>query len=184
MATLTKKNGFTPQTLRALLAFLLIVMAAGSGGLFYLALQQTRSYGIEVNHRLSDAEASLQQLSSLQALKSKLSESESLVLKADQLFATQENYQGQALTDVRNYANTAGLAVANTKLEEGEDGTRQIAVSFAESSVTYSKLINFLNNIEGNVPKMQVTSLPLSRVAGGNSDSVKVGEIKIMIYVR
>lgn len=166
------------------MSFLLVAIAAGSAALFIFALDGVRDYSKEVNHRREDAEASLQQISGLQALKGKLSESESLVGKANLLFATQDNFQGQALTDIRNYANAADLTVANTKFESGDDGAQTVVVSFEESSVSYSKLIHFLENIEGNVPKMQVSSLPLTHIKGGGANSVEVKDIKIRIYVR
>ena len=179
-----ERKGFTPQKMRALLSVMLVLVTLGSGALFYYALGETRKYGTEVNHRLLDADASYEQLSSLQALKTQLTESETLVGKANQLFATPDNYQAEALAAVRNYATVAGLSITNTRFADAEDGSKTIVISFNEGSVTYDKLIYFLRNVEENVPKLQVTSLPVSHITGGDSNSIKVGDITIKIYVR
>lgn len=179
-----RPHALPAQNLRTFLTLLLVIVTLGSAGVFYLALEETRSYALEVDHRIQDADASYQQLSGLQALKSQLSESESLVTKANQLFATPENYQGIALTAVQKYADTASLVLANRKFEDAPDGSKIIDVSFVEDSVTYSRLIHFLQNVETTIPKMQVTSLPLTYIAGGGSNSIKVGDIKIKVYVR
>lgn len=179
-----KTRGFTPQKMRALLIFTLIFVALGSGGVFYLGLEETKKYGTEVNHRLLDADASYEQLSGLQALKNQLAESENLVAKANRLFATPDNYQNEALSAVRNYADVAGLTITNTRFADAADGSKTIVLSFNESSVTYSSIIYFLQNIEENVPKLQVMSLPVSSIEGGGSNSIKIGDVVIKIYVR
>lgn len=178
------RKGFTPQKMRTLLAVVLVFVVAGSAGLFYLGLQETKRYGIEVNHRLLDADASYEQLSSLQALKNQLTESETLVTKANLLFATPDNYQAEALDAVRNYATVAGLSITNTRFADAADGSKTVVLSFNESSVTYDKLIYFLQNVEENVPKLQVTSLPVESIEGGGSNSIKIGDVVIKIFVR
>ncbi|MES2630572.1 MAG: GspMb/PilO family protein [Patescibacteria group bacterium] len=175
---------FKPQTLRGILIFLLAVVVIGGAGLFYLGLGEVRKFAVEVNHSIADAEASGGQFDSLQALKQQLSQSEALIAKANQMFATPDTYQTQAITDISTYATAAGLTVTKTSFDEQVDGASRTMTVSLRSPVSYSKLIQFLDGIESNIPKMQVSNIAVSHVAGGGADLVAVDDIKIMIATR
>lgn len=177
------KKTFKPQNLRSLLVTMLVLIVIAGAGLFYLGLNFVREYAVEVNHRLLDAQASGQQIENLQSLKAQLSESNSLVEKANALFSTPANYQTQALTDIKNYADAAGVSIASTTFADAASGAYAVTITLKQP-VAYSKLVHFLDAVESNLPKMQVTSIVLGHVDGGGADSVKVGEIKIDISVR
>lgn len=173
---------FKPQGLRTLLSVLLVVVALGGGALFYLGNTFVGDYAVEVNHRLADAEASGKQIEELQMLKSQLAQSNSLVSKADKIFATPENYQSTAITDLENYAEAAGVVITKTVLDNARTGRYSITVRL-QQPVSFSRLIGFLNNIESNVPKMQVSSIKLGPGTNG-SNSISTGDIKIDVSVR
>lgn len=178
------KKQFRPADLRTLLTVILIAVTLGGGALFYWGLGIVREYAISVNERSIDAAASAKQIEELQLLKSKLSQSDSLITKANQLFTTPDAYQAQALKDVQKYATAAGLTIANTSFSDpSSGGTYGITVSF-KKPVAYSALIGFLNNVESNVPKLQVSAISLGHQDGGGQDSVSVNDIKIDIAVR
>ncbi|MDB5162628.1 MAG: hypothetical protein JWN28_235 [Candidatus Saccharibacteria bacterium] len=178
------KQPFKPQALRAVLVVVLILIISGGAGLFYLGLIKIQTYAVEVNHTIADAEASGTQIQRLQALKGQLSQSEALISKANQMFANQENYQAQAITDIRNYANAAGLTITKTNFDVQEVGANPSMTVSLKSPVSYGKLIQFLDGIEGNIPKMQVTGIGINHVNGGNADTVIVDDIKITIATR
>ena len=92
-------------------------------------------------------------------------------------------YQSQALTDIRNYSDQVGISIAATDFENAEDGSNIVIVKL-ENPTSYEKLIQFLTLIEGNLPKMQVTSIETKYVPGGDADAVEVGDIKINVWVR
>ncbi len=178
------KKQFGPSNLRTILAVLLVVIIGAGGALFYFGLGMVREYAEEVNQSAVDAEASGKQINQLQTLRNQLSQSNSLVDKANQLFATPANYQTQALRDVKNYANAAGITIASTNFSDpAQTGTYSMTVTF-KNPVTYSKLIAFLNNLEGNLPKLQVSSIALGHADSSNPDYVQTGEIKIDVSVR
>jgi len=177
-------QAFKPQSLRAVLVVVLIIVIAGGLGLFYLGLNEVRTFAIEVNHSVADAEASNGQVQALQRLKGQLAQSETLIGKANQMFATPANYQNQAITDTRNYAAASGLSIAKIDFEPLVPGVNPTMTVSLKAPVSYNKLIHFLDNIEGNIPKMQVSSIGISHVNGGRSDSVTVDDIKIMIATR
>lgn len=174
------KKQFRPANLRTLLGVLLGAIVLGGAALFYWGLSGVREYAGQVNQRIVDADASSKQIRGLQTLKSQLAQSTSLIDKANQLFSTPESYQSQALTDVKRYADTAGLAIVSTNFSESSS---TITVTF-KNPVTFNRLITFLNNVESNLPKLQVSSLSLGPVDGGNANNVKTSDIKIDISVR
>lgn len=175
------KKQFKPQNLRSMLLLLLAAVALGGAAAFYVGLGIVKDYSIEVNQRLVDADASGKQIEELQTLKSQLAQSNSLVEKANQLFTTPSDYRARTLTDIKNYADAAGLSLESTRFE---DTSAQTVIVKLGAPVSYAKLITFLSNIESNLPKLQVNSISLGHVQGGSADSVEVGEIKIDISVR
>jgi len=175
------KKQFKPQDLRSLLLLLFALIALAGAAVFYIGLGIVKEYSVEVNQRLVDADASGKQIEELQTLKSQLVQSNSLVEKANQLFATPSDYRARTLTDIKNYADAAGLALESTKFD---DASEQTVVVKLAPPVSYAKLIAFLSNIESNLPKLQVSSISLGHTEGGAIDSVEVGEINIDISVR
>lgn len=178
------KKEFRPQTLRSLLSVLFIIILIAGGAGFYFGLEKVREYAQQVDNRIADANASAKQIEELQVLKSQLSQSNSLVEKANQLFSTPASYQAQVLSDLKTYADLAGLSLANTSFgNPAESGVHTITISLKQP-VTYTGLITFLNNVESNLPKMQVSSISLGQPVSGGANSVKTGDIKIDISVR
>jgi len=178
------KQTFKPQNLRAVLIVMLIVIIAGGLGLFYLGLNEVRKYAVEVDHSIADAEASNGQVQRLQSLKGQLAQSETLIAKANQMFATPDNYQNQAITDTRNYAASSGIAIAKINFDEVVAGVSPTMTVSLKAPVSYSKLIRFLDGIESNIPKMQVSNIGLTHVNGLGADTVGVNDIKITIATR
>lgn len=178
----TKKQ-FTAQKLRTLLAFLLVVVILGGAAGFYFGLDEVRTYSLSVNHRLVDAQASGKQIEELQTLRRNLANNNSLVEKANQLFATPATYQAQASTDINAYASAAGIAIARTTFSDPSSGAHEATVSL-NNPTSYKGLIIFLGNIEHNIPKMQVTSISLKPADPANASRVVVGDIKISVSVR
>lgn len=181
------------KSLQTILSIGIVIALVGAAGLFYLGLEQVRTHAVEVSHTVTDASASESQVSELQVLQTQLTERRALVDKANQIYATQENWQTQALKDVQAYAVRAGVDVTKTDFTSGEPpaggvpGTApagNIMTVTLGSSTSYKKLLAFLDGIEGNVPKMQVNTISLKRVEGGNSDSIRVEPITIMVSTR
>jgi hypothetical protein len=177
------RQGIKPQNVRALLFIVLALVTLGGGGLFYLGLSELEEYSVEVNNRLVDADASGDQIEQLQSLRLEISQNESLIAKADRVFTTPANYQAQALIDLRTYANQTGLSIRSTDFEDPSTGTYSVTVRL-NNPVSYPALTQFLRLVEGNLPKMQVASIQLERIEGGDATAVQVGEININISVR
>ncbi len=184
-----KKTGMKATSLRSLLTFLIVILIAGTVVGFYLGLQLVREASVEVSHTAQDAQASGKAIDELQQLKVTLTQSQALVTKANQLFTTSTGYQAQALKDVQKYASETGVTISKTNFDTGANdpnlstNAKPFSITL-QSPVSYSKLINFLDAIEGNLPKMQVTSMELTRPAAGGIDNVGIGDVKIVVSTR
>lgn len=172
------------QSLRSILVVMLIIVLAGGAGVFYLAIEQVRTYAIEVNHTVADAEASGSQVSKLQNLRGELTESEASIAKANQMFATPATYQTQAIADVRTYAQANGITVTSTVFEPAPAGETPKLLVGLRSPVPYPSLLQFLDAIEGSVPKLQVATISVSTIPNGAAGAVTVNELKITIATR
>jgi len=175
---------FNPQALRAILIVALIAAMSGGAGLFYTEFSNVQEFAAEVNQTVATADASSVNVQKLQSLKNELAQNQTFTSKVDQLFATPATYQNQATMDINNYAATAGIRINAPTFEQASpDVYPTMNVSF-RNPVSYSKLIHFLDSIEGNIPKMQVTNIDISHVKNGSADSVTVNTLKIMIATR
>lgn len=181
-----KKSNLQATTVRNILLGILLLTIAAAGAGFYYGLEQVRAYAVEVSHTTADANAGDKNIENLRKLKQTLTDSESLVAKANKVFATKDNYQSQAVTDVQRYAKFAGVAIAQTKFSDDKNSlaTDLPMTIRLESPTEYSKLLKFLNAVEGNVPKMQITGISLSRPTPAQGDRVDVDEITITISTR
>ena len=165
-------------------AFILVII--GICASFYFGLQTIRNYAIEVTHITEDANASGKQVEQLQALRNQLAQAQSLVQKADQIYATQANYQSVAISDLQRYAQVANVSIVDTDFTQGEqqaENTRRVTIGL-ESPVSYSNLTRFLQLVEGSMPKMQVQKLTVARPTTATGNQVTVDDIIINISVR
>jgi len=183
------KKQMKATSVRKLLTGLIIILILAGGAGFYFGLQQVKSYGVIVSHTAADATASAQNVKSLEQLKETLAESTTLVDKANKLFSTDANYQSQALKDVQKYASESGLTISSTNFNSTSGagqvvGSGHTFVISLQSPVDYKKLLQFLNDIEGNLPKMQIVSLDLSRPTSGGTGQVAIGDTTIEISTR
>ncbi len=179
-----KKSGMTATGLRGLLIFLMILVIAGSVAGFYYGLQMVREYAVEVSHTTQDAAASDNQFDQLQALRQQLAQTQQLVKKANQIFTTNAKYQSQAVTDFQAYAKKAGVTIDTiTFPNEGSTSTTKVVSVTLEDPVEYKRLIHFLQLTETSLPKLQTTSLSISRNTS-NNDTVDVAAIKFNMSVK
>jgi hypothetical protein len=176
------KSSMKATSVRSLLIVCVLLAVGAVAGGFYYGLERVKEYAIEVSHTYADANAAERQISELQKLKTTLASSQTLVKKADQLFATESNYQSRAVQDVQRYARQTGVTVTNTDFPESQQaaGSHTLTIGI-KSPVSYERLIRFLEAIEGNLPKMQLSGIKISRASGSG---VTVENISIEVATR
>lgn len=180
---MARDTSIKPQGIRTILSIILSLAVLGGGALFYLGLMTVKEYSADVNNRLIDADASEAQIRQLQALRQQINQNETLIAKADNVFATPANYQAQALNDVRSYANQTGVSVRSIDFDDPSGGSYTMLVRL-NSPTNYESLIRFITLIEGNLPKLQLTELDVKRGPANAKASVTVNELKINVSVR
>jgi len=178
---------------RNFLAFLLVLVVIGASAGFYFGLQLVKAYAVDVSHLTVDANASGKSVEQLSALKQQLSEKETLISKANKLFSTPTTYQTQTLKDVSKYAADAGLSIASIDSESEQDAagptTTSTSANYSEtitlnSPVSYAKFLQFLDAIEGNLPKMQITGISISRPINQSGDQITTKAITITVATK
>lgn len=182
------KKGMQATSVKKFLIVVIVLLLSATAGAFYLGLQVIKGHATEVNHTVADSNASSEKVETLRNLKQYLSDSQSLVEKANQLFSTEADYQSVALSDLQRYAAATGVTIANTNFDNNDAdgasaGGHSVTIGLA-SPVSYNSLIRFLDAIEGNLPKMQVSGIDISRPSSGNAGQVEVQDITIMISTR
>lgn len=177
-------------TTRNILGATLVIVIIGAAVGFYFGLQLIKSYALEVTHAVTDSHASGTNIQDLSALKKQLADGQSLVAKADQLFSTPATYQTQALKDISKYAGEAGIAISSIdSVQPAADGTSAVTSEYSEiitiqSPVSYAKFLQFLDAIEGNLPKMQITGITIGRPNNASGDQITTDKITITVSTR
>lgn len=184
---MSEKKQFQATSLRKALVFIMVVVLFAAIGGFYLGLQQIRTLAVDVSHATEDATASGAQVQQLQVLQGQLAQAQTLVDKADKIFITEAAYQSQAVKDLQKYAATAGISISNTDFTQPESNAGQpgrIVTIQLSQPVSFSKLTYFIQLVEGSIPKMEISSLTVSRPAAPSGDEVNVESIGIRISVQ
>ncbi len=184
------KKAMTATSFQKLLIFFVVIVIGITAAGFYYGLGEIRKLAVQVNNKVEDAEASGDQIDELRRLQQTLAQSDSLVQKANRMFTTESAFTSEAVRDLNRYASVAGVSIFETNFVEagevqgaGSATDRFIKVSLTQP-VSYARLIRFLQLVEGNLPKMQVNTLTVSRPDQINGDQVTVGDITIGVSVR
>ena len=172
-------------TVRNILSFLLVVVVLGTIGGFYYGLQIIRSYSLEVSHAITDSSASGQNVEQLSDLKKQLADGQALVTKANQLFSTPTTYQTQALKDISKYAADSGVTITSIdSVDPATSGGALAETITLKSPVSYMSFLKFIDAIEGNLPKMQITGITIGRPASPSGDLVSTEKITITVATK
>lgn len=195
----------TPTTLRNLLATGILLLFALGIGLFWLTYNQLQTYSKEVAAKNSEAIASNDSLSRLQATKGFLDNNTALLDQVKLFTLNRDLPQFQIRNDILHYAQLRDLSLTSVEIGSDEtasasqstpgaapsstpapapaatSGGGQLAATVTfEDSVDYTALLRFLYDIEHNLPKMIVEKVSLSQ--GEGDGQVKVDPIIIKTY--
>lgn len=196
-------------TLRIGLSATLLVIAAIGIVAFGLMYGQLRSYAGEVSVANAKARSTDSTVQALQLIQRKLSEEQPTVQKAKKIVADskQYQYQDEIIRDLTTYAQRAGVNVTDFSFSEGSGASSSSGTSSTPSSsnapaisgvkstsvnitlkdpVNYVGLLRFINFIENNLSRMQLTSLNVTGSNGENSqrDDVGTGPLALRVFIR
>jgi type II secretory pathway pseudopilin PulG len=194
------KFHLSPTNLRVMLSigmFLIIAVAAILAGISYTGLRQV---AVDVSHTTLDANASQNNLRTLQQVKEKLEEEKDIVERANSIVAESQSYQyqDQILADLNGYAARSGVTITNIDFSSTTTTTpttpatpalptpagvksRSISVTL-KNPIDYNSLLRFLNSIEQNLTKMQISKVSLA--TDESTGGVSTEALTIEVYVR
>lgn len=199
-----KLSPLTATSLRLALSVSLFVVAIlGSIG-FYFVHKQLKTVAVGISHTVMDANASQNNVQTLQKIQTELSDKREVVERANSIVADSQSYQyqDQIISDLNNYASRAGIVITNMDFAPTAQGTTTPGVPAApqptkpapsgvkstsvsvtiKNPVTYTTLLRFIKSIEQNLTKMQISRVSLTKDAKGGEVSSEAFVIEV--YVR
>jgi hypothetical protein len=184
-----KKSKLSAKGLRMILIVLIFAIIGLSVTGFYFAQKWLLYQATLISQTVAESNSSNNNLKDTQQLQKELAAQQAVSAKADALRADPQTYQNKSITDINTYAKAAGIQISNYSFAQtasaGEAAARTSPITATLSSPTsYQGLLKFMSYIESNVPKMQVSSLNLGRIDGGSSDTVRIDQITIEVYIQ
>jgi hypothetical protein len=200
-----KSKKLTAINLRLMLSVSLFLIAAiGVIGFIY-AQGYLRTVAIDTSHSVVDANASQDNLQTLQKIQKTLADDKDVIDRTNSIVADNQSYQyqDQIISDINSYAAKAGIVVTNldftaavaaaapataaagTKATPGAQpaGVKATSVTVTlNNPVGYNNLLLFIRSIEQNLTKMQISRVSLSK--GTDSNTVTSDTLAIEVYIK
>lgn len=192
-------NTLTATKLRLILSIMLFVITAIGVGIVYFANTMLSKVATEVSHTVIDANASQNNLQVLQKTERELVSKQEIVKRAGDVVANSQSYQyqNQIINDLNHYASRSGIAVTNIDFSATDKsagastttpgtqaplaGVKTATISVTiKNPVDYTTLLRFMQSIEQNLTKMQISNISLSQDQSGVSSDV----LSITVYVK
>lgn len=169
-----KKSTFTAVTLRNLMTFAVIVAFLLTGAGFYYAFSQLQTYASQVHQAVLTAYQTSTNNSSAPA-KRPSGQRTLLTPILSNFFAPTASYQTQATQALTTYAQLSGLKLGTVSARTPST----LTVSFS-GPISYTGFLTFLTYVEHSLPKMNVTSLSITR-SGGSTVTVSSLTIEVAV---
>lgn len=199
-----KKPQLSAVTFRLILSGSLVLITIIGVILFSLANTQMRQVATDVSHVVVDANASQDNLTTLEKIKKALASEQDIIARTNQIVAESKSYeyQDQIITDLNGYAQKAGISITNLDFSGTTGATKAPASSAApatpapttsglhstsvtvtiQNPVDYNNLLRFIKSIEQNLTKMQISKVSLSRAESGSN--VTSDAFAIEVYIK
>jgi hypothetical protein len=188
-------------------------MLGGTGFGFSVGLSILGKYAVDVSHKRVDANASRDNLLVYKQLDEKLADNEDVLKKAQALKATTKFPEFRIVDEVKAIASKNHISIKDFQYSDSDDTNDSAAAGTAPSSsanatpaagqtqprsssgdtfsltvnlaseLNYENLLQFLYDIEQNVPKLQVSGISISPSSSTSSTKVAVEALTIQMYV-
>ena len=199
-------KGMTATKLRLILSCSLVLVAALLAGIFVFFYGQLQTTATDTNHTVVDASASQNNIATLDKIEDFLAANSQVVERARSIVADSQSYQyqDQIITDLNDFASRNGVTITNvdftgtnqpastpstttaptTPTQPAVNGIKSTSATITiKTPVNYDNLLRFLESIERNLTKMQVSKVSLSRGDAGGNDIVS-DALTIEVYIR
>lgn len=196
------KGPMTATRLRLILVSSLFVIAILEAGIFTFAYGQLSQTAVDASHTAVDATASENNLATLQKIEKILDQEKDVVNRASSIVADSQSYQyqDQIITDLNNFANKNGVSITNVDFSGGQapasssqtaaptttapTGLKSTSVTVTlKTPVNYDNLLRFIEAVEQNLTKMQISKISLSKGSATGND-ITSDALTIEVYIR
>ncbi|MDB5177950.1 MAG: hypothetical protein JWO61_333 [Candidatus Saccharibacteria bacterium] len=196
-----KKRTLNASWLRIVLSVLLLTVIIGSASAFSYAIQQIKSYAIDVSHKKVDAVASNGNLQTLMTTQQELDQNRDVLEKIGLLKSSSQFPEFQVVDEVRSIATKNNIqiesftygATAATQTPSGSTTTpappaantaasgNTIALTVALSSASYLDFLQFTYDIEQHLPKMKIQGIDMT---ASNNGGAAIGPLVVEMYIK
>ena len=196
------KKVLNASIMRIIMTLLLIVILAAMIGAVTFAYSFLSKASEDVGKMQNEAVAIDSKIQNLLVLKDQLDKNSDIAKKAKNIVSESKmyQYQNQIVQDLSTYADRAGIPIrsftfqsdsknsaqspaAKKKINTGPAGIKSTFVSIQlGEKIDYVRFLHFLNLIEKNVTRMQLSGVAISRAP--DSREVSVQEFEVKVYTR
>lgn len=193
------KKVLNASIMRIIMTLLLIVILAAMIGAVTFAYSFLSKASEDVGKMQNEAVAIDSKIQNLLVLKDQLDKNSDIAKKAKNIVSESKmyQYQNQIVQDLSTYADRAGIPIrsftfqsdsknsaqspaAKKKTNTGPDGIKSTFVSIQlGEKIDYVRFLHFLNLIEKNVTRMQLSGVAISRTPDSREVSVQAFEVKV-----
>jgi hypothetical protein len=203
-----KLGGLSASRLRIILivAMFIFLVAASVG--FSFIQKSLNSYAATITKLNADAESGDQNILTLKHLQTRLDQEQDTIARARSVVADGGTYNDQVIKDLTRIASSSGTSITSLEFTDNlatsstpsaggaattpttpststavvPSGTvKKTVLVTIGSPLSYSSLMKFLQGVEINPLKMQLSNLSITKEKG---DNVTIGPLSIEVYVR
>jgi hypothetical protein len=185
------KKTFDSTTVRTILIILTVILTAGLVGGYFYVQDKLSGYASEVGKTTSEL-AAKENTEKQAGLDTALAQYKPSVDKAAAFVAPSGSYLGIVTSDLRKYASETGVELSDISPAQApaiqvNPGVIGLQTSYVKVTIknpaSFTGLMEFINGIETNLPKMQLTGINLTH-ASGDADRINVDPLIIKVYIK
>lgn len=195
-----KKSSMTPKKLRIILVLAMLLIAGSSVAGFVIVQKKLSSYAASITQLNANAQSGDQSIQTLEQLKTKLKEEQPSIELTRSFVGDSSTYNERVISDLTRIANTSGVSITSFNFSSGaasqpaastggvspaapaSAGINQKSVAITiRNPVNYTKFMTFLELIESNPLKMQLSGVSMTKE---KDDNVTANGFSIQVYTR
>ncbi len=184
------KSNMKPSTLTIILrvAVFTVIVATSAG--FYFIQNDLRDSVLKNSQKNTTTSADSPSPEALQQVRNEIAKVQAYGDKAVKIYASAADYQSSITTDLNKYAASTGVSISDFNYSPSVTAGQQIdglnpnyITIKLKSPLSLNNLLQFLKSIETNLPKMSLTGINITPVAG-SSTNVNVEPLTIEVYTK
>lgn len=196
-----KNSTMTPKKLRIILILVMVVIAGVSIAGFIVIHKKLSDYATTITQLNANAQSGDESIQTLEQLKAKLKQEQASIELTRSFVADSSTYNERVINDLTRIANTSGVTITSFNFDSSSTpgaatpgaatpatpapasaGITQKSVALTiRNPIEYSKFMNFLELIETNPLKMQLSGVSMTKEKG---DNITANGFSVQVYTR